>query len=72
MSHVMALLPSVAMLTGAENYTTWRNAMSDILTLLPAEGFPFSGLDVCENKWLIQLRNIPGRAADGTTTVSLT
>ncbi|KAF7761820.1 hypothetical protein Agabi119p4_9812 [Agaricus bisporus var. burnettii] len=72
MSHVMALLPSVAMLTGAENYTTWRNAMSDILTLLPAEGFPFSGLDVCENKWLIQLRNVPVRATDGTATVSLT
>ncbi|KAF7783119.1 hypothetical protein Agabi119p4_2495 [Agaricus bisporus var. burnettii] len=69
MSHVMALLPSVAMLTGAENYTTWRNAMSDILTLLPADGFPFSGLDVCENKWQILMRNISSTAADGSTIV---
>jgi hypothetical protein len=67
MSHVIALLSSVEKLTGAENYSTWKNKMSDILTLLTADNYTFSALDICTEKWVIGGKTNPIAGTSLTT-----
>ncbi|KAF7761198.1 hypothetical protein Agabi119p4_10607 [Agaricus bisporus var. burnettii] len=48
-SAVLPLLNSVPILTGADNYDSWKRNMRNILTLLQADGSSCSALDMCED-----------------------
>ena len=69
MSQVFALLSSVEMLTGAENYDNWKNQISDILTLVTADSYHYNALEVVQGEWVIS--GIPHSvAADSTLSAS--
>ncbi|EKM74247.1 hypothetical protein AGABI1DRAFT_133462 [Agaricus bisporus var. burnettii JB137-S8] len=48
-SAVLPLLNSVPVLTGADNYDSWKRNMRNILTLLQQDGSDCSALDMCED-----------------------